>query len=321
MSSCTIKPTDRRPLGRTGLQVSPVCIGTSPLASMPALYGYEVTEERAEATILATFRSPFNFMDTSNNYGGGAAERRIGRALAAAGGAPPGFVLATKVDADPVTGDFSGERVRRSVAESLERLGLDRVPLMYLHDPEYHLTFAEAMAPGGPVRALTELRDQGVLGHLGVAGGPVGLMRDFIATGEFAVVLNHNRFTLIDRSAGPLMDDACQRGVAFVNGAPYGGGMLAKEPDVQPKYAYRPASPDVVNAVRVMQSACAAHHVSLAAAALQFSLREPRVTSTVAGVSEAARIDQITELMSEPVPDELWAELDSLAVAARSWLN
>ena len=106
-----VKPSDRRPLGRTGLQVSRVCIGTSPLASMPALYGYEVAEERAEATILATFRGPFNFIDTSNNYGGGAAERRIGRALAAAGGLPPGFVLATKVDADPLTGDFSGERV------------------------------------------------------------------------------------------------------------------------------------------------------------------------------------------------------------------
>ena len=321
MPSRTVKPSDRRPLGRTGLQVSGVCIGTSPLASMPALYGYEVAEERAEATILATFRGPFNFIDTSNNYGGGAAERRIGRALAAAGGAPPGFVLATKVDADPVTGDFSGERVRRSVAESLERLGLDRVKLMYLHDPEYHLTFAEAMAPGGPVRALTELRDQGVLGHLGVAGGPVGLMREFIATGEFDVVLNHNRFTLIDRSAEALMDDACHRGVAFVNGAPYGGGILAKGPDIQPKYAYRPASPDVVNAVRAMQRACAAHGVSLAAAALQFSLRDPRVISTVAGVSEAGRIDQIAELMSEPVPDELWAELDSLGLAARSWLN
>jgi D-threo-aldose 1-dehydrogenase len=321
MSSYTVKPSDRRPLGRTGLDVSPVCIGTSPLASMPALYGYEVAEERAEATILATFRGPFNFIDTSNNYGDGAAERRIGRALAVVGGAPPGFVLATKVDADPVTGDFSGERVRRSVAESLERLSLDRVKLMYLHDPEYHLTFAEAMAPGGPVRALTELRDQGVLGHLGVAGGPVRLMREFIATGEFEVVLNHNRFTLIDRSAEPLMDDACHRGVAFVNGAAYGGGILAKGPDVQPKYAYRQASPDVVNAVRAMQRACAAHRVSLAAAALQFSLRDPRVTSTVAGVSEAVRIDQLTELMSEPVPDELWAELNSLAVAAESWLN
>jgi D-threo-aldose 1-dehydrogenase len=321
MSSRTLRPTDRRPLGRTGLQVSPVCIGTSPLASMPALYGYEVGEERAEATILATFGGPFNFMDTSNNYGAGAAERRIGRALTVAGGTPPGFVLATKVDADPATGDFSGERVRRSVAESLERLGLDRVQLMYLHDPEYHVTFAEAMAPDGPVRALTRLRDEGLLGHLGVAGGPVGLMREFIATGEFDVVLNHNRFTLIDRSAEPLMDDARRRGVAFVNGAPYGGGILAKGPDVQPRYAYRPASDDITNAVRAMQRACAAHGVPLAAAALQFSLREARVTSTVVGVSEAARIDQITALISEPIPDELWTELDSLAVAPGSWLN
>ena len=320
MPISAVKPADRRPLGRTRLQVSAVCIGTSPLASMPALYGYEVAQERAEATILATFRSPFNFMDTSNNYGGGAAERRIGRALAVAGGPPPGFVLATKVDADPGTGDFSGERVRRSAAESLERLGLDRVPLMYLHDPEYHLTFAEAMAPGGPVRALIELREAGLLGHLGVAGGPIGLMRDFIATGEFDVVLNHNRFTLIDRSAEPLMDDAGQRGVAFVNGAPYGGGILAKGPDVQPKYAYRPASADVTSAVRAMQRACAARGVSLAAAALQFSLREPRVTATVVGVSEPARIGQITALMSEPVPDDLWAELDSLAVPSESWL-
>src|SRR5579859_537334 len=321
MPNCAVTPADRRTLGRTGLLVSAVCIGTSPLASMPALYGYEVADERAEATILAAFRGPFNFMDTSNNYGDGAAERRIGLALAAAGGLPPGFVLATKADADPGTGDFSGERVRRSVAESLERLGLDQVPLMYLHDPEYHLTFAEAMAANGPVRALAELRDQGVLGHLGVAGGPVGLMRQFIATGEFEVVLNHNRFTLIDRSAEPLMEDACHRGVAFVNGAPYGGGILAKGPDIQPKYAYRPAGDGVTNAVRAMRRACAAHGVSLAAAALQFSLRESRITSTVVGVSEAARIDQITALMSEPVPDELWAELDSLAAAAGSWLN
>jgi D-threo-aldose 1-dehydrogenase len=315
------RPADRRLLGRTGLSVSPVCIGTSPLASMPTLYGYEVAEERAEATILAAFRSPFNFMDTSNNYGGGAAERRIGRALAAAGGLPPGFVLATKVDADPATGDFSGERVRRSVAESLERLGLDQAPLMYLHDPEYHLTFAEAMAPGGPVGALLDLRDRRLVGHLGIAGGPVGLMRDFIATDLFEVVLSHNRFTLIDRSAEPLMDDACERGVAFVNGAPYGGGILAKGPDVQPKYAYRPASDDVTRAVHAMQRACAAHGVSLPAAALQFSLRDPRVTATVVGVSEPARVDQVTALMSEQISDDLWAELDSLTVPSASWLN
>jgi D-threo-aldose 1-dehydrogenase len=315
------EPASRRPLGRTGLQVSPVCIGTSPLASMPELYGYEVAGDRAEATILATLRSPFNFIDTSNNYGGGSAERRIGRALAEAGGLPPGFVLATKVDADPATGDFSGDRVRRSVEESLERLGLDRVQLMYLHDPEYHLSFAEAMAPGGPVEALAALQGQGVLAHLGVAGGPVRLMREFIATGQFDAVLNHNRFTLVDRSAEPLIEDACQRGVAFVNGAPYGGGMLSRGPDIQPKYAYRPASQVLQDAVRAMQRACAAHGVPLAAAALQFSLRDPRVTATVVGVSDPSRIAELTALMSEQIPDELWAELDALSVPPEFWLN
>jgi D-threo-aldose 1-dehydrogenase len=317
----TTAPDDRRPLGRTGLQVSPVCIGTSPLASMPALYGYEVAEERAEATIRATLAGPFNFLDTSNNYGGGAAEVRIGHVLAADGGVPAGFVLATKVDADPATGDFSGDRVRRSAEESLSRLGLDRVQLMYLHDPEYYLTFAEAMADGGPVAALTELRAQGVLDHLGVAGGPVALMSDFVATGAFDVVLSHNRFTLIDRSAEPLMDEAFRRGVAFVNGAPYGGGILAKGPEAQPKYAYRTASDAVLGAVRSMQDSCSRRGVSLAAAALQFSLREPRVASTVVGVSEPSRIDELCGLMSEQIPHDLWAELDSLSPGPGLWPN
>src|SRR5260370_16694084 len=89
-------------------------------------------------------------------------------------------------------------------------------------------------------------------------------MKEFIATGEFGAVLSHNRFTLLDRSAGPLMDDACQRGVAFVNGAPYGGGMLAKGPDVQPKYAYRLAGQAVRAAARAMRPARLAYGAPLA---------------------------------------------------------
>jgi D-threo-aldose 1-dehydrogenase len=134
-------------------------------------------------------------------------------------------------------------------------------------------------------------------------------------------VLSHNRYTLVDRSAGPLLDDARRRGVAFVNGAPYGGGMLVKGPDRQPNYAYRPASPAVSDAVRSMQRACAARGVPLAAAALQFSLREPRISATVVGVSEPSRIGEITTLMSVQIPAGLWAELDALAVAPEFWLN
>ncbi len=123
---------DRGPLGRTGPTVSPVCIGTSLLASMPDHYGYEVDQQHAETTISAALRSPVNFPDTSNNYSAGAAERYIGTALTAAGGLPAGFVLCIKVDADAATGDFSAERVKWPTEASLGRLGLNRVQLMYL---------------------------------------------------------------------------------------------------------------------------------------------------------------------------------------------
>jgi D-threo-aldose 1-dehydrogenase len=317
----TVHSAGLRPLGRTGLEVTGVCLGTSPLASMPQLYGYAVGADQAEATVAAALAGPFNFIDTSNNYGGGRAERRIGAALAAMGGLPAGVVLATKADADPDSGDFSGARVRRSVAESLDRLGLDRVQLMYLHDPEHHLTFAEAMAPDGPVRALAALRDAGVLGHLGIAAGPVPLLRQFIATGEFEVVLSHNRFTLADRSAEPLMDDAAERGIAYVNAAPYGGGMLAKGPDAQPRYAYRETPESVREAVRGMERACAAAGVPLEAAALQFSLRDPGVTSTVVGISDPARIARTAALAALDIPDSLWPDLRALTPPASAWLG
>ena len=176
-----------RELGGTGLAVTPICFGTSPLASMEQLYGYAVPEEQAVATVQAAIAGPVNFLDTSNGYGeDGTAERRIGLALRRAGGLPAGVVLATKVDPDPHTGDFSGDRVRASLEESMERLGIDRVALLHLHDPE-RISFAEGMAPGGPVEALVDLREQGVVEHLGVAGGPVDVLRSYVDTGAFEV--------------------------------------------------------------------------------------------------------------------------------------
>src|SRR5437868_6820689 len=141
-------PLALRPLGSTGLQVTPICIGTAPLGSMPETFSYEVPEERAIATIRAFFAGPINFLDTAASYGDGESERRIGIVLRERGGLPPGFVLATKADRNLQTGDFSGAQIRRSVERSLRLLGLDRLPLVYLHDPE-HTTFAQAMAPGG----------------------------------------------------------------------------------------------------------------------------------------------------------------------------
>jgi D-threo-aldose 1-dehydrogenase len=308
-----------RPLGRTGLQVTALCVGGSPLGNMSALYGYEVSTERALRTLRAVLAGPINFLDTSNNYGDGESERRIGAALREAGGLPDGFVLATKVDR-AASGDFSGARVRRSLQESLDRLGLERLALVYLHDPE-HISFEDGVAPGGPVQALVELQREGLIDHLGVAGGPIDLMRRYIRTGAFQVVITHNRFTLVDRSAEPLLDEARELDVAVVNAAPFGGGVLAKGPAAVRDYAYGPAHPDVMARIEAMDAACARHDVPLAAAALQFSLGEPRVASTIVGISAPERVEETVALARWPIPAGLWDELLALVPARGLWLG
>ena len=220
-------------------------------------------------------------------------------------------MLATKVDPAPGSSDFSGARVRASVAESQQRLGMDRLPLVYLHDPE-RITFEEATAPDGPLAAMVALKEEGVIDHLGVAGGPIDMTLRFVDLGVFEVAITHNRWTLVDTSAEPLLARAAQGEIAVVNGAPYGGGILVKGPSAQPNYAYRPASAATLARVQAMQDACDAHGVPLAAAALQFSLREPRIASTIVGMSAPGRVQQTIELASHPVPDELWDALAPL---------
>jgi len=310
-----------RGLGGTGLAVTPICFGTSPLASMAELYGYDVDEERAVGTVLAAFDSPVNFIDTSNGYGeDGLAERRIGAAIRRAGGLPSDVVLATKVDPDPHTGDFSGDRVRASLEESMERLGVDKIALLHLHDPE-RISFEKGVAAGGPVAALVDLRERGLVEHLGVAGGPVGLLQQYLDTGEFEVVLSHNRYTLLDRSAEPLFRSAADRGLGVLNAAPYGGGMLSKGPGVQPKYAYGSPDDRIRQAAEAMEAACRRYGVPLAAAALQFSLRSELIDSTIVGVSSPVRITETLELASVVIPDELWPELEQLTPPQQLWLH
>jgi D-threo-aldose 1-dehydrogenase len=307
-----------RALGRTGLHVTPICVGTSALGNFPSQYGYEVSTGQAVLTMLAVLKGPFNFVDTSNEYGnGGDSERRIGQALAAVGGVPDGFVIATKVD--PLVGslDFFGDRVRASVEESLQRLGLDRLQLVYFHDPE-KISFEEGMAKGGAVEALVRLREEKVIDHLGIAGGPIDLMLRYVQTDIFEVVISHNRFTLVDQSAEPLLSETDRRGIGFVNAAPFGGGMLVQGSDRQPKYCYAEASPRTIERVREMERLCDSFGVSLAAAALQFSLREPRVASTIVGMSDPRRIAQTSELASVDVPDELWTRLRPLIEEGRN---
>src|SRR6266699_3364986 len=304
-------PLALRPLGSTGLLVTPICIGTAPLGNMPETVPYEVPEERALATIRAFFASPLNFLDTAASYGDGESERRIGIVLRERGGLPPGFVLATKADRDLQTGAFTGAQMRHSVERSLRLLGLEQLQLAYLHDPE-HIPFEEAMQPGGPVEVLQQCKEEGLIAHLGVAGGPIDMMIRFVETGLFEAAISHNRFTLLNREAEPLWDVCARRGVAAVNAAPYGSGILAKGPSVYPRYMYHQASPQLLRRAGQMEEACERHGLPLAAAALQFSLRDARITSTIVGMTRPERLAETLKLAQQPIPDELWAELDSI---------
>jgi len=302
-----------RRLGRSELRVTAVTVGGGPLGSMPKNFGYEVDAERGIATAAAALDGPFNALDTSSAYSAGESERRIGEALRRRGGLPEGFVLSTKISRDLGTGDFSGEQMRRSIEGSLQRLGLDRVPLVHLHDPE-HISFEEAMAPGGPVEVLLGLRDSGVAGAIGVAGGPTDLLRRFVATDLFDVVLTHNRWTLVNRAAGTLIDEARARDVGVVNAAVLGGGILATGTGGSSRYAYREAPAELLRQVGRIEAACAAHGVPLAAVALQLSLRDPRIATTVVGMSRPERVAETAALARVRVPDEIWELVEDVAV-------
>jgi D-threo-aldose 1-dehydrogenase len=303
----TMPSLPRRELGRTDLRVTPLCIGSAVLGNMPQVF-YPVEEERAFATLRATFAGPVNFLDTAAGYSDGESERRIGVVLRELGGLPQGFVLATKVDPDAETGDYSGDQVRRSLERSLRLLGLDHLQLVYLHDGE-SIPFDYGMSAAGPVHALLKYKEEGLIDHLGVAGGPIDLMSRYVETGAFEVVLSHNRFTLLNMAARRLLTIAARQNVAAVNAAPFGGGILSKGPGAVPRYAYAAASPVVLARARAMEAACTGAGVPLAAAALQFSLREPGFTSTIVGVSRPERLKETLDLARFPIPSDLWDEL------------
>jgi D-threo-aldose 1-dehydrogenase len=295
-------------LGATGLRVTNLCLGGAPLGDMPETFAYGVPEERALATVRALLDSPINFIDTAASYGDGEGERRVGIVLRERGGLPAGYVLDTKADRDLQTGDFSGDQMRRSVERSLRLLGLEKIQLMHLHDPE-HTTFEAAMAKNGPVEVLQQLKDEGLVEHLGVAGGPIDMEIRYVETGIFDAVITHNRYTLLDQTADPLLTIAHERGLGVLNAAPYGSGILAKGPDAYPRYQYQQAPPAMIEQTRRLAAACERHGISLRVAALHFSLRDPRIHSTIIGMTRPERVQQAVDDALTPVPDALWDEL------------
>ena len=290
-----------------GHSVPRIAIGCAPLGDMPDAFTYSVPEELAHATIRAALESELNWLDTAAKYGHGESERRIGHVLREMGGLPDDAFLDTKIGVTE-DGRFDADSTRELFARSQELLGIETFDLVFLHDPEQR-PWEEIVGPDGPLQVLFALRDERKIRHVGIAGGPVHMLMHAVETQPVEAVITHNRYTLLNRSAEPLIEKCHRRGIPLLNAAPYGSGLLAKGPDQFPRYAYGEASESLVERARQLESICSRYEVPLAAAALQFSMREPRIDATIVGVTRPERIEQTIEFAALEIPDACWEEL------------
>ena len=319
-----MEPSSRARLGRTSLTVTRAGLGTAPLGGL-----YEaVDDETAAVTVERAWRLGIRFFDTAPLYGHGLSERRLGRALARR---PRGdFVLATKVgrllragappDPSQASGaverwqgvppvnpvfDFSYDGVLRSVEESLERLGLDRVDVLHIHDPDEH--YAEALAGAYP--ALDRLRSEGTIGAVGAGMNQSELLVRFAREADFDCFLIAGRYTLLDQSAlAELLPLCLERGIAVVVGGVYNSGILA-DPGPAAFFDYSVAPPGLVERAERLRDVCARHRVPLKAAAIQFPLAHPAVTSLLVGPRSVAELEENLALLRADIPPALWDEL------------
>lgn len=295
-------------IGASGLKVPAIGFGTASLGDMPATFGYEVGEERAWATVRAVLGQPDGFIDASRNYGLGRAEERIGHVVRELGGWPEGRVLSTKLDRDVDTNLFDGAQAWRSLEASLKALGRDRVEILHLHDPEYASDLRDVTGPDGALNALMRMKEQGIAAAVGLAAGRIDVMMPLLRDWDFDTVMTHNRYTLVNRNAEPLIEFAVAKGIAILNAAPYGSGALAKGLATYGRYAYQDERPETESVARI-EEICGRAGIAPGAAALQFSMRDDRIASTVCGVSKAERVAQTLEWAATPIPAAVWQEL------------
>lgn len=301
-----------RQVGRSGVVVPRIGFGATALADMPDTYGYSVGEERALATIRAILDQPDGFIDTSRNYGLGRSESLIGKVVRERGGWPAGRILSTKLDRDMNSLRFDADQARRSLDESLSTLGVDRVDILHLHDPEYASDLSDVTRRGGALDAMMRMKEEGLARSVGLAAGRVDVMLPLLRDWDFDALITHNRFTLVNRNAEPMLELAAARNIAVFNAAPYASGALAKGAASQQRYVYQIATDDVLRPIRLVEEVCARHGIPLGAAALQFSLRNPHIASTICGVSRPERIQETLLWADWPISEQAWSELLAL---------
>jgi len=301
----------------TGLEVTELSFGTSSLGSMPDTYGYEVSEDRAQKTLNRFFQGPVNMLDTSRNYAMGESEKRIGKAIKENGGWPNGFLLSTKLDRNMDTLVLDKNRVRESLEESLKTLNVDSVDILFLHDPEYAKDINDITKKGGAMDELFKIKNEGLAKAAGVAMGKVDIMFPLLKDWDFDVIINHNRYTLLNREANEMYDYASSKNIAIFNAAPYAGGVLAKGPDNFKKVTYQDATEEKLAPAREFEKVCKKHNVELGAAALQFSLRDNRITSTICGVTSVESIEKNLAWANTNIPEEFWNEVLKLPYSTK----
>ena len=297
----------------TGLEVTELSFGTSSLGSMPDTYGYEVPEDRAQKTLNRFFQGPVNMLDTSRNYAMGESEKRIGNAIKENGGWPKDFLLSTKLDRNMDTLVLDKNRARESLEESLKTLNVGSVDILFLHDPEYAKDLSDITKKDGAMDELFKIKEEGLAKAVGIAMGKIDIMFPLLKDWDFDVMINHNRFTLINREANEMYDYSYSNNIAIFNAAPYAGGVLAKGPDNFKKITYQDATEEKLTPAREFEKVCKKHNVELGAAALQFSLKDKRITSTICGVTSVESIEKNLTWANSKISDEFWNEISKLS--------
>lgn len=310
---------------RSGVSLTALGLGTAQFGN---LYR-ETTEDEAAGALDAAWNGGIRYFDTAPHYGLGLSERRLGALLRTK--PRDAFVLSTKVgrllepnpggegerDEDmfdvPATHrrrwDFSAEGVRRSIEESLERLGLDRIDIAYLHDPD---DFGE-QAIAEAIPALVALREQGVIGAVGAGMNQSALPAEFIRRTDIDVIMLAGRFTLLEQGAlADLLPLAQERGVGIVIAGVYNSGLLATaHPDAQAKYNYAEAPDELIRKATAIARVCERHGVDLPTASLAFVFRHPAVASIVVGARTRDQMRSNLDRFTTPVPAELWEDLEN----------
>ncbi len=312
----------RRPLGQGDLALSELSLGGAQLGN---LYR-QVSDGDALATANRAWELGVRYFDTAPHYGLGLSERRLGAALRSR--SRDAYALSSKVGrllepAEHVEGlddegfvvpathrrvfDFSRDGILRSLTGSLDRLGVDRLDIVYLHDPDDHI--AEALATGYPT--LAELRGEGLVQAVGAGMNDAALLSTLVRETDMDIVMLAGRYTLLEQeSLDDLMPLCTARGIGVVVAGVFNSGLLARpRPGPRAKYDYVEASPDLVERARAIATVCERYGTTLPAAALAFAKAHPAVVSVCVGARSPEQLERNVALYSEPIPSDLWAEL------------